>query len=146
METMEKATKKTWDWKSRKPNNMRIINAGPETGFFKWWCTYMTPMVHLTKREIDVMASILKQRYELSKKIPDKDILDSIMLDNTSVQNKIIEECNITLQHFYVIKSSLKEKHVLTDKGVDPMLVPNIKDDNDGVFQFLILFKDPDKK
>lgn len=145
MDTKEKPQEKTWDWKSCKPNNMIPIKAGPDTGFFKWWCIYMRPIVPLTSKEVDVVAAFLKQRYELSKVISDPAVLDSQLMSPDS-KNKVIQDSGITLQHFYVVLSNLRKRKIITDKGINPRLVPNIRKDNGDTFQLLILFKDPDKK
>ena len=136
--------KEGWDWRNRKPNNLLVVQAGPTTGFFKKWCIFMKPMVELTNKEIDVVSSFLKQRWELSKVITDPAVLDSQLMSNDT-RDKVIEECNITRQHFYVLMSSLKKKNLITDTGVNPRLIPNIRKNDDGVFQFLILFKDTAK-
>lgn len=143
MENSGNSQKKEWDWKKRVPNNMLVINAGPNTGFFKWWCIYMTPMVSMTPKEIDVVASLLKQRWELSKVIADPAVLDSQLMSNDTLK-KVIEECKITRQHFYVLMSSLRKNKVITKAGINPRLLPNITKDSNGTFQFLILFKDPE--
>ena len=144
MENTDNSAKKAWDWRKRKPNNMLIINAGPETGFFKWWCVYMLPMVKMTPKEIDVVSSFLKQRWELSKIISDPAIIDSQLMSNDTI-DKVVKECKITKQHFYVLRSNLKKNNIITDTGINPRLLPNIPTDSDGTFQFLILFKDGGK-
>lgn len=145
MEQTENSNKKVWDWRSKKPNNILPIEAGPTTGFFKWWCMYMRPMVNLTDKELNVISSLLKQRYELSKKITDPAILDSQTMSNSTKQ-KVIEECGLTQQHFYVVMSGLRKKKVITEVGINPRLIPNIRVDDKGYFQFLLLFKDPEYK
>lgn len=141
MENAENTQKKVWDWRKRKPNNMLIVNAGPDSGFFRWWCIYMQPMVKMTPREIDVMSSLLKQRWELSKVIADPAVLDSQLMSNDTIK-KVIAECKITRQHFYVLKNNLVKRKVITESGINPRLLPNLEQNPDGTFQFLILFKD----
>ena len=136
MESAESVPKKVWDWKNRRPNNILTIDAGPDTGFFKWWCICMRPVVNLTNKEIDVVASFLKQRWELSKVISDPAVLDSQLMSNDT-KEKVIKECNITRQHFYVLMSSLRKHKIITDSGIEPRLIPNIVGDNNETFQFL---------
>lgn len=145
MEQSESSNKKLWSWKDRKPNNILPINAGPNTGFFKIWCIYQRPTIDLTNKELDVVASFLKQRYELSKKIADPAILDSQTMSNDT-KRKVIQECGITQQHFYVVMSTLRKKGVITEVGIHPRLIPNIRPNDEGYFQFLLLFKDPEYK
>lgn len=142
MESGEQTPKKTWDWKKRKPNNMLIINSGPESGFFRWWCIYMLPMVKMTPKEIDVVSNLLYQRWELSKVITDPAVLDSQLMSNDTLA-KVIKACKITRQHFYVLMSNLRKNKIVSKTGINPRLLPNIPSDSDGTFQFLVLFKDP---
>ena len=146
MEQVGNSNKKAWDWKSRKPNNILPIIAGPTTGFFEWWCIYQRPIVNLTDKELKVIASLLRHRYELSKKVPDPDILDRLTMSK-EVTEEVIKDCSISKQHLYVIMSGLKKKKVITKNGlIEPRLIPNIRVDDNGCFQFLLLFKDPEFK
>lgn len=133
-----------WDWKKRKPNNVLMIEAGPSTGFFRRWCEYMQPIIKLTNKETDLIAALLKQRYELSKVISDPTILDSQLM-SSEVKKKVLAETGITLSHFHVLISTLKKKKVITSTGIEPRLIPNIKVDDKGFFQFLLLFKFPEE-
>jgi hypothetical protein len=123
-----------------RPNNMFTIPFGSEKEFFKWWCTFLKPFVKLTAREIDVMSSFLKMRYDLSKKISDPAILDSHLM-NDDTKKMVMEECHITLKHFYVIMNSLRKKKIIVNNVIEPLLVPNTKNMERGIFPLLILFK-----
>lgn len=140
METTQ-SKKEGWNWANHKPNNCLNIVPTPDKNFFKWWCTLLRPFVALTPREIDVMASFLKQRFELAEVISDPAILDSQLMSNDT-KEKVIAECDITLQHFYVVMSNLRKNHVITDAGINPKLIPNLRKDDNGLFQLLILIKE----
>ena len=105
----------------------------------------MRPFINLTNREVDVVAGFLQQRWELSKHISDPAIIDTMLMTEDS-KNKIIERCKITQQHFYVVMSNLRKNKVFVDGVINPRLVPNIREDDNGCFQLLILFKDTKKK
>ena len=145
MEDTEMIPKKQYEDELRKlrklykPNNALSIPVTTILDFFKWWCIFLRPFISLTDREIDVVASLLKQRYELSKGITDPTILDRIVMDS-DVLNRVAEECKITRQHLYVVMSSLKKKNVV-DKSINPKIVPNIRTDDNGVFKLAVLFK-----
>lgn len=128
-----------------KPNNIVTVPTSIGLEFFKWWCIFLRPFINLTNREIDVIASFLKQRWELSKNISDPSILDT-MLMSEATKSKVIEECNITQQHFYVVMSNLRKNNVIVNNTINPRLVPNVRKDDNGCFQLLILFKDNGKK
>ena len=128
-------------WTKRKPNNMFPVMTHMETEFFRDWCVFLKPFVSLTPREMDVMASFLKNRYELSKSISDPATLDILMMSESTKQ-KVMEECGITKQHFYVIMNILRNKKIIKDGVINPRLIPNIRKDDNGSFQLLILFKE----
>lgn len=127
--------------KMPKPNNIFNVPVTMDTNFFKWWCVFLRPFVTLTDRETDVIASFLRQRWELSKNISDPQILDTMVMSEAT-KRKVIEECNISLQHFYVVMSTLRKKKVVVGNMIEPRLIPNIRVDDNGVFQLLILFKE----
>jgi hypothetical protein len=139
MEEKTQQKREAWDWSKHRPNNMFNINTTPERNFFKWWCTFLKPFVPLTPKEIDVVAAYLKQRFELAKVISDPIVLDSQLM-STTTKDKVIEECNMTLQHYYVVMSSLRKSNVITEAGINPKLIPSIKKDDNGTFQLLINF------
>lgn len=128
----------------RKPNNIVTVPTSSDMEFFKRWCIFLRPFINLTNREIDIIAAFLKQRYELSKNISDPAILDTMVMSE-STKNKVIEECNITQQHFYVVMSNLRKNKVIVDNIINPRLIPNIRKDDNGCFQLLILFKENKK-
>lgn len=128
-----------------KPNNIVTVPTSIDLEFFKWWCIFLRPFIKLTNREVDVIASFLKQRWELSKSTSDPTIIDT-MLMSEATKAKVLEECGITQQHFYVVMSNLRKNGVITNNTINPRLVPNIRKDDNGCFQLLILFKDNKKK
>lgn len=100
---------------------------------------FLEPFHKLTKREIDVAASFVKQRYELSKVIKDSEILDRVTMSEDT-KKKVREECNITLPHFQVILGKLRKNKVIVDGKINPKFIPNVNADND-TFQLLLLFE-----
>lgn len=125
----------------KKPNNAFTVPTILGIDFFKWWCIFLRPFIKLTGREIEVIASFLNQRWLLSKNISDPIILDTMMMSETT-KNKVIEECNITHQHFYVVMSNLRKHKVIVNGIINPRLIPNIREDDNGCFQLLIRFID----
>lgn len=143
--TMDEKNLQKGGLKLRKPNNAIFINTSMEGDFFKWWCTYLRSQIKLTDREADVVASFLKFRWELSKSILDPAILDAMVMSDDT-KKRVIEDCHITLQHFYVVMSNLRKNKIIIGNSLNPSLIPNIKEDDDGTFQLLILFKDKGKE
>ena len=101
-----------------KPNN--IVHVFPQTkmDFFKNWCIYLRPFINLTNREVDVMASFLKHRWELSQIISDPATLDTVVMSNDT-KKKVMEDCKISKEHFYVVMSNLREHHVIQNNIIN---------------------------
>lgn len=143
---MNSATnKKEGNKKLPKPNNIVTVPTSLGAEFFKWWCIFLRPFINLTNREIDVVSSFLKQRWELSKHISDPTILDKMVMSEDT-KMKVQEECKITSQHLYVVMSNLRKNKVIINNTLNPRLIPNVRPTDNGVFQLLILFKDEKKK
>lgn len=106
--------------------------------FFRYWFEFLKPFHHLTGREMDVITSFVKQRYELSKVITDSDILDKVTMSEDT-KRKVREECGITLPHFQIVMSKLRKSKVIIDNKVNPRYIPNVKEGN-GSFKMMLLF------
>ena len=123
----------------KKPNNIVRIPCSLDKSFFRFWFKFLEPFHKLTDREIDVITSFVKQRYELSKVIKDNEILDKVTMSEDT-KKKVREECNITLPHFQVIMGKLRKNKVIIDGKINPRFIPNI-DEEAGTFQLLLLFE-----
>ena len=123
----------------KKPNNIVRIPCSLDKSFFRLWLKFLEPFHKLTDREIDVITSFIKQRYELSKVINDNNILDKVTMSEDT-KKKVREECNITLPHFQVIMGKLRKNKVIIDGKINPRFIPNI-DEEAGTFQLLLLFE-----
>ena len=120
-----------------KPNNAIRIPCSL-SDFFKYWFLFLEPFHNLTNREVDVITSFVRQRYELSKVIKDNEILDKVAMSE-DVKKKVRDECGITLQHFQVIMGKLRKNNVIIDGKINPKFIPHITEEN-GIFQLLVLF------
>lgn len=121
-------------------DNVFSISVPDTLSFFKWWCIFRRPFIPLTDREIDVVAGLLRQRWELSKSIQDDAILDAMVMSR-DILNKVAEECKMAKPHFYVVMNALKKKGVVTNH-IAPKLIPNLKSGRE--FKLTILFKKED--
>lgn len=120
-------------------NNVIRIPTSLNSKFFRYWFEFLQPFHKLTEREIDVITSLVKQRYELSKVIKDDEILDRVTMSEDT-KRKVREECNMTLPHFQVIMGKLRKSKVIMDNKINPRFIPNIREDS-GTFQLLLLFE-----
>ena len=123
----------------KKPNNIVRVPCSLNGSFFRFWFKFLEPFHKLTDREIDIITSFVKQRYELSKVIKDNEILDKVTMSEDT-KKKVREECNITLPHFQVIMGKLRKNKVIIDGKINPRFIPNI-DEEPGTFQLLLLFE-----
>lgn len=108
-----------------RPNNALRIPTSLQGKFFRYWFEFLRPFHNLTDREIDVIASLVKQRYNLSKVISDPEILDRETMGEVT-KRKVREECNISLAHFQVIMGKLRKSKVIEDGRINPKFIPNI--------------------
>ena len=81
---------------NRKANNIVRIPTSLNGKFFRYWFEFLQPFHKLTEREIDVITSFVKQRYELSKVITDNEILDRVTMSEDT-KRKVREELYHTL-------------------------------------------------
>ena len=122
-----------------KPNSSLRIPTSLKGKFFRYWFEFLRPFHNLTDREIDVIASFVKQRYELSKVISDQEILDRETMSEVT-KRKVREECNIPLAHFQVIMGKLRKSKVIENGKINPKFIPNIVE-GDNNFTLLLLFE-----
>lgn len=106
--------------------------------FFRYWFEFLQPFHNLTEREMDVITSFVKQRYELSKVIKDNEILDKVTMSEDS-KKKVREECDISLPHFQVIMGKLRKNKVIIDGKINPRYIPLVDEEN-GSFKMMLLF------
>ncbi len=120
------------------PHGVISIPTSLDKNFFRYWFEFLRPFHNLTNREMDVITSLTKQRYELSKVIKDDNILDKVVMSE-DVRRQVREECNLSLPHFQVIMGKLRESKVIVNNKINPRFIPNIKEE-DGNFRLLLLF------
>lgn len=106
--------------------------------FFRYWFEFLRPFHNLTEREMDVITSFVKQRYELSKVIKDNEILDKVTMSEDT-KKKVREECDISLPHFQVIMGKLRKNKVIIDGKINPRYIPSVDEEN-GSFKMMLLF------
>lgn len=122
-----------------KPNSSLRIPTSLKGKFFRYWFEFLKPFHNLTDREIDVIATFVKQRYELSKVISDQEILDRETMSEVT-KRKVREECNISPAHFQVIMGKLRKSKIIENGKINPKFIPNIVE-GDNNFTLLLLFE-----
>lgn len=120
-------------------NNIVRIPCKLDNKFFRYWFEFLEPFHHLTEREMDVITSLVKHRYELSKVISDSEILDKVTMGDDT-KRKVMQECDITLPYLQVILGKLKKNRVIVDGKINPKYIPNVIEE-EGSFKLMLLFE-----
>lgn len=120
------------------PNNIIRMPCSLSNNFFRYWFMFLEPYHKLTDREIDVITSFVKHRYELSKVIKDNDILDKVTMSEDT-KRKVREDCGISQAHFQVIMTKLKKSKIIENGKINSKFIPRVGQTSKG-FQLLLAF------
>lgn len=108
------------------------LKMSPDGDFFRVWVEFLKPVHKLTNKEMEVLATFLKKRYELSKAISDPEVLDSVLMSEET-RREIRKECNINPKHFQVIMSKFRKRGVLKNNRIFLNLIPTITPEGVGL-------------
>jgi hypothetical protein len=125
---------------SKRANNVIRIPTSLKGSFFRIWVEFLTPLHNLTNKEKDVIAALIKARFELSKGISDEAILDRMVINDTEVKAKVKEEAGVSDAFYQVILGKLKKTNVIANGKIDPKFIPKRLEDGDSSFQLLLYF------
>jgi hypothetical protein len=107
------------------------------TDFFKLWLVFLKPLHHLQNRDMDILAALLKERYILSSKVDNPDLVDSIIL-KPDVRNKIMKKCGLKQAHMYAILRRLKKQGIIKNGKFNLKFIPDLKSPD--CFKLMLLF------
>ena len=116
------------------------IESPVDDNFFKYGFMFLEPFHHMTDKEMDVMASFAKHRYELGKSIKDDALLDRFLFSE-EVKRQIRDELGMTANNFQVVMGKFKKKGVMLDGKINPKLLPNLSYDNPECYKLMLYFK-----
>ena len=105
-------------------------------GFFEQWFNMLRPIHKLANTEIKLIATIVRYRYEYSRKINDSILLDEYLF-SAETKQKIREACGMSTSSFQVSMCKLKKNKVIVDNKVNPRLIPNL---NGGNYKLMLYF------
>jgi len=111
------------------------LEMSPDGDFFRVWVEFLKPIHNLTNKEMDVLAAFLKKRYELGKVITDNDVLDNVLMSE-STKRQIREQCGTTPKHFQVIMCKFRKKGVIIKNRIYLNLIPTITPDGVGLMVY----------
>jgi len=123
-------------------NNINIKNLNiPKKKFFMYWLQFLKPYHKLRDKEIEMLSLFLNKRHELSQKITDDDLLDTMLFDK-NIKDQIREEMNYSShQVFNNMLSSLRSKGVIVNGKINKGLIPELTEDSNNfklIFNFNI--------
>ena len=106
--------------------NIKRIHTDKKS-IFRLWLEFLKPYHKLRNKEIEALSLMLYYRYELSREIPNVDMVDMILF-STETRSKIRSELNNMSQKvFNNLLTSLRKKGVLTkDNKIHHNLIPNM--------------------
>ncbi len=109
-------------------NIKRILT--DKKSIFRYWLEFLKPYHKLRSKEIEALALILYYRYELSREIPNPEMVN-LVLFSTETRNKIREDLGGMGQKvFNNLLTSLRKKKVLSkDNKINPVLIPNMTEE-----------------
>lgn len=107
-------------------NNVVRVPCTLDGKFFKYWLDFLQPLHNLTEREKDVVACLLKKRFELSQSITDEGILNKYLM-SPEIQKQVKEECNLKSSHLPVVLTRLRKNGVITPDGaLNAKFIPKV--------------------
>jgi hypothetical protein len=109
--------------------NIKRIHTDKKS-IFRFWLEFLKPYHKLCNREVEALSIMLYYRYELSREIPNIEMVDMILF-STETRGKIREELsNMSQKVFNNLLTSLRKKGVLTkDNKIHHNLIPNMTED-----------------
>lgn len=106
--------------------NIKRIHTDKKS-IFRLWLEFLKPYHKLRNKEIEALSLMLYYRYELSREIPNVDMVEMILF-STETRGKIRAELNNMSQKvFNNLLTSLRKKGVLTKENkIHHNLIPNM--------------------
>lgn len=123
----------------KRPNNVIALKSGLNVKFFRMWLEFLRPFHKLSEREMDVLASFLLQRFELSKVVTSQEILDKLVMSEDT-RKKVKEDCNLSQTHFQVIMTKLRKSKIIDNGKINTKFIPRVEHNAKG-FQLLLAFE-----
>lgn len=109
-----------------------------DNNFFKYWLQFIRPLHGLSSKEIDILASFLRLRFELSKSIRDDNLLDKVLM-NSETKRQVREEHDVAPPYFQVIMAKFRKLGILKDNRIEKRYIPNIEEDSKE-YKLVLLF------
>tara|TARA_R110000744_G_scaffold317439_1_gene424053 strand:+ start:23 stop:409 length:387 start_codon:yes stop_codon:yes gene_type:complete len=112
-------------------NNMNIKRIHTDKkSIFRYWLEFLRPYHKLRTKEIEALSLLLYYRYELSRSIPDLEMVN-VVLFSTQTRNKIREDLGgMKQKNFNNLLTSLRNKDIIKPGNkINHVLIPNMTED-----------------
>ena len=109
-----------------------------DNNFFRYWLQFIKPLHGLSYKEMEVLASFLRMRYELSKSISNDELLDKVLM-NADTKRVIREEHNIAPPYFQVLLAKFRKLGIIKDNKIEKKYIPNLEIDSKE-YKLILLF------
>lgn len=125
-------------------NNINVANIptslyGAPNNVFRLWLEFTRPFHRLTNAKIDVLAYILRKRYDLMLSERDERTVDAMLLSKES-RIEICKTLNIDAKSLNVFLHQFRKDNILyKNNTLNHKYIPNICEDSNN-FQILINF------
>jgi len=109
--------------------NIKRIHTDKKS-IFRYWLEFLRPYHKLRTKEIEALSLLLYYRYEISRSIPDPEMVDMVLF-STQTRNKIREDLGKMGQKvFNNLLTSLRKKDIIREGNkINHVLIPNMTED-----------------
>lgn len=118
--------------------NIKTLNVNKKQ-FFTYWLKFLKPYHKLANKEMEIVVLLLIKRHELSKKIKDDSLIDSVLFNNKT-RAELVSEMGYS--HHGILNnmlSTLRKKNIIIDNKINKGLIPNLDEEN-GNFKLVFNF------
>jgi hypothetical protein len=102
-----------------------LVVKTPRNRFFHTYLAWLNPLLMLSKGELDILAALLTLHYN-HRNYP-KDTLDALLTSPETLE-AVRKKIKINTRMFNKLLSSLKEKELILEKGLNTSLTKYPKD------------------
>lgn len=97
---------------------------------FRFWLELLKPYHKLRNKEIEALSIMLYYRYEISREVINKDLIDNILFSTNTRKQMRADLDNMDAKVFNNLLTDLRRKEVLS-KGniINPVLIPNMSEE-----------------
>jgi DNA-binding MarR family transcriptional regulator len=112
-----------------------ITIKAPSNKFFTTYLSWLNPILHLSKGEIDILAALLTLHY--NHRHYSEDLLEDLLMSKDTLE-AIRKKMKINARLFEKLLKGLKDKGLIEPSGLSPKLTKYPKD---GKFRLFIAFE-----